>query len=70
MLRGLALNHYYTNLKDIALTLPFNQICNAICNYFEGPKYRRGILGRWNLTTLKSIIGKSENARKLILDYL
>jgi len=45
MLRGLALNHYYTNLKNITLTLLFNQICNAIYNYFKGPKYRRSILG-------------------------
>src|SRR6266700_2043849 len=58
MLCGVALNHYYTNFKNITLTLLFDQICNAICNYFKGPKYRHGILGRWNLTTLKSIIGK------------
>jgi len=70
MLRGLALNHYYTNLKNITLTLLFNQIYNATRNYFKGPKYRRGILGRWNLITLKSIIGKSENTSKLTLDCL
>ena len=44
MLRGLVLNHYYTNLKNITLTLLFNQIYDAIYNYFKGPKYRRGIL--------------------------
>jgi len=70
MLRGLALNHYYTNLKNVTLTLLFNQICNATRNYFKGPEYRRGILGQWNLITLKSTIGKSENAGKLTLDYL
>ena len=46
MLRGLALNHYYTNLKNVTLTLSLNQICNATRNYFKGPKYRCGILGR------------------------
>jgi len=70
MLYGLALNHYYTNLKNVTITLSFDQICDAIHNYFEGPKYRRSILGQWNVITLKSIIGKSENARKLTLDYL
>ena len=70
MLRGLALDHYYTNLKNVTLTLSFDQICNATYNYFKGPKYRHGILGRWNLITLKSIIGKGENARKLTLDCL
>ena len=46
ILRGLALDHYYTNLKNITLTLLFDQIYDAICNYFEGPKYRYGILGQ------------------------
>ena len=46
ILRGLALNHYYTNLKNITLTLLFNQIYNATHNYFKGPKYRQSILGR------------------------
>ena len=45
MLRGLALNYYYTNLKNVILTLLFDQIYNATRNYFKGPKYRRGILG-------------------------
>jgi len=44
MSRGLALSYYYTNLKNVTLTLLFNQIYNAIYNYFKGPKYRRGIL--------------------------
>jgi len=70
ILHSLALNYYYTNLKNITLTLLINQICDAIYNYFKGPKYRRGILGRWNLTILKSTIGKSENAGKSTLDCL
>jgi len=70
MLRGLALDHYYTNLKNVSLTLLFNQIYNATRNYFKGPKYRRGILGQWNLTTLRSIISKGENTGKLTLNCL
>ena len=30
MLRGLILNYYYTNLKNVTMTLSFNQICNTI----------------------------------------
>ena len=70
MLRGLALDHYYTNLKNVTLTLLLNQICDATRNYFEGPKYRRSILGQWNSITLRSIISKGENTRKLTLDCL
>jgi hypothetical protein len=44
VLRSLAFNHYYTNLKNITLTLLFNQIYDAIHNYFKGPEYRHGIL--------------------------
>ena len=40
MLRGLILNYYYTNLKNITLTLSFNQIYNTTHNYFEGPEYK------------------------------
>ena len=70
MLRGLALDHYYTNLRDIAQTLLFDQICDTTRNYFEGPEYRRGILGQWNSMTLKSMIGKTENTGKSTLDCL
>ena len=70
MLYGLALNYYYTNLKNVTMTLLFNQICNIIYYYFEGPKYRRGILGQWNLITLYSVISKGENTGKLTLDCL
>ena len=45
ILCGFALDHYYTNLKNITLALLFSQICNIICNYFKGPEYRYGILG-------------------------
>ena len=70
MLRGLALDHYYTNLKNVTITLSFDQICNATRHYFEGPEYRRGILGQWNSITLKSVMSKSENTGKSTLDCL
>jgi hypothetical protein len=70
MLCGLALDHYYSNLDNIALTLSFNQICNAICLYFEGPKYKCRILAQWNSLTLKSVINKSKNTGKSTLDCL
>ena len=70
MLRGLALDHYYTNLKNVTLTLSLDQICDATRNYFEGPEYRRGILGQWNSITLRSIMSKGENTGKSTLDCL
>jgi hypothetical protein len=70
MLCGLALNYYYSNLNNITLTLSFNQICNAICLYFKGPKYKHRILVQWNSLTLKSVINKSKNTGKSTLDCL
>jgi hypothetical protein len=70
MLCGLALNYYYSNLNNIALTLSFNQIYNATCLYFKGPKYKYRILAQWNSLTLKFIINKSKNTGKSTLDYL
>jgi len=43
-LRGLALNHYYINLKSNPLSVPFNKLCEATRNYFKGPEYKRNIL--------------------------
>jgi hypothetical protein len=44
MLRGLALDHYYTNLKSKPLGVPFDKLCEATRNYFKGPEYRCDIL--------------------------
>jgi len=43
MLRGLALDHYYTNLKSKPLGVSFDKLYEATRNYFEGPEYRRDI---------------------------
>jgi hypothetical protein len=44
MLRGLALDHYYTNLKANPLGVSFKKLCKSTRNYFKGPEYRRDIL--------------------------
>jgi hypothetical protein len=44
MLRGLALNHYYTNLKSNPLSIAFDKLYKAIYNYFKGLEYKRDIL--------------------------
>ena len=46
ILKGLALDYYYTNLKNITQdqALLFDQICNTIYNYFERPEYRYSVL--------------------------
>jgi len=44
MLRGLAFNYYYTNLKSNPLGVPFNKLYKAIRNYFKGLEYKRNIL--------------------------
>ena len=57
MLCGLALNHYYTNHKNVTQTISFEQMYNATHNYFKGPKHKH-ILNCWNKTTLWTIITK------------
>ena len=68
MLRSLALDHYYTNLKNRPAAVPFEQVCNATRNYFEGPEYKRSILQQWNAANLRSVIEK--NTGKSTLDCL
>jgi hypothetical protein len=72
MLRGLALDYYYTTIqravKDFAPT--FDQVCEATRRYFEGPEYKRGIQSQWNSTTLQSVMNKPENGGKSTQDCL
>ena len=44
MLRGLALDHYYTNLKSNPLSVSFNKLYEATYNYFKGLKYKCNLL--------------------------
>jgi len=59
MLHSLALDHYYTNRKNVSQATSFEQICYATRNYFEGAKYKRSVLNRWNKTTLRTVITKN-----------
>jgi hypothetical protein len=58
MLHGLALDHFYTNLKSNPLGVLFNKLCKATRNYFKGPEYKRNILTQWNTIKLRTIIDK------------
>ena len=49
MLRDLALEHYYINLNNTSEIPPFEELCDKTRNYFEGPEYRRSILGQWEV---------------------
>ena len=68
MLRGLALNHYYTNLKSNPLSIPFNKLYKATRNYFKGPEYKHDIFTQWNAIKLQTVIDK--NTEKLITKCL
>jgi hypothetical protein len=68
MLRGLAFDHYYTNLKNNPLSVPFNKLYKTTHNYFKGLEYRHDILTQWNVIKLWTVIDK--NPKKLTTKYL
>ena len=59
MLRGLALDHYYTNFKSNPLGVPFDKLYKTTYNYFKGPEYKCNILTQWNVTKLRTVINKN-----------
>lgn len=59
MLKGLARDHYYNH--DLT-GRAFDQVCNHLRNFFEGPGYHRKNLDKWNAVNLASII--QENTDK------
>ncbi len=59
MLTYLALDYCYSNVS-ISTSVIFDKICDSIRTYFKGEENRKSVLSRWNMTTLKSIIGKNE----------
>ena len=72
MLCSITLNFYY---KNKATYTTFNNICNAIYNYFKGPEYKYGVLTKWNAITLKMVMTKSkgkstEDCLQLLLNNL
>jgi hypothetical protein len=60
MLKGLALDYYYTDL--IQLNGTFRQLCSAIQEHFEDANYKRGTLAEWNKVDLALV--KSQNPDK------
>ena len=57
MLYSITLNFYYKN--KVTYTT-FNNIYNAIRNYFKGLEYKCGVLIKWNAITLKTVIIKNK----------
>ena len=68
MLRGLAFDYYYINLKSNLFGVPFDKLYKAIYNYFKGPKYKCDIFTQWNVIKLQIIIDK--NPKKSIIKCL
>ena len=68
MLRSLAFDHYYINLKSNPFGIPFDKLCKAIYNYFERPEYKYDILTQWNAIKLWTVIDK--NFEKLTIECL
>ena len=60
ILKGLALDYYYSIISISAVAMNFNQICNSIRNYFEGAEYKQNVLSKWNRLTFKLVINKSK----------
>ena len=72
MLCSITLNFYYENK---ATYTTFNNICNAIRNYFKGLEYKCRVLIKWNAIILKTVIIKSkgkstEDCLQLLLNNL
>ena len=69
MLKDLALDYYYSNMS-ISGPLTFDQVCHSMSTYFEGEEHKKSILVRWNGTSLKSVMAKSENEGKSMEECL
>ena len=65
MLKGLAQDHFYNNeLSDRT----FQEVCDNIRNFFEGPGYFRKNLDIWNSVTLTTI--SAENPSKTTYEHV
>jgi hypothetical protein len=56
MLKGLALDHFYNALLS---QRTFQEACDNIRGFFEGPSYHRRNLDQWNAISLASITAKN-----------
>jgi Reverse transcriptase (RNA-dependent DNA polymerase) len=70
MLRGLALDHYYSTVINAIKTygLSFRQMCDTTRTHFESPEYKRGVLAKWNAYSLKEVM--RTNKGKSTIDSL
>ena len=68
MLRGAALNYYYTSCKTNPYIALLIDLRDTIKHYFKGVEHERNILTKWNDLTLKKILEK--NPRKSVEDSL
>lgn len=57
---------YYLN-TSISIVVMFDKVCELIQIYFKKIEYKRIVLSKWNMTTLKPII--EQNMRKLMKKY-
>jgi hypothetical protein len=67
MLKGQALDHFFSNLRNTdpnATAVFFNDLCNATRNYFETTEYRRSQLNKWNSTTLRTVMADAKHTGK------
>ena len=56
MLKGVALNYYYTSYKLNPHIISLLDLCDNIKQHFEGAEYEQNILIKWNNLTLRKEI--------------
>ncbi len=59
MLKGAALNYYYTSCKSNPKITILDDLCENIRSYFEGLAHERNMLLKWNAISLRNIITKN-----------
>jgi len=68
MLKGAALNYYYTSCKSNPYITSLTDLCGNIKQHFEGAEHERNVLTKWNDLTLRKELDK--NPGKSIEDCL
>ena len=53
------LDYYYDNVNDKGFS--FETMCHMIRSHFEPEEHKRGMMAKWNSTTLKTIMAKNED---------
>lgn len=59
MLKGTALNHFYTSIKTDPCITQLFEICENMRQTFEGEDFKRTMLTKWNNTTLQTVLSKN-----------